>query len=169
MNDKRIPALTAELTADGLVFTSAIGDRFTVTREGLTPEIWERAAWHGLEQKLRDAAAIGRNPENGRSATTLDKWNAVIAVRDRLLGGQWNAVREGGGNGGGLLESALRRLYPAKTPEQLREYLAGKTDAEKTALRGNAKIAAIIEQIRAERGAAARVDTNAMLDELGEM
>ena len=123
---------------------------------------------HGLSQKLGDGTAIGRDPDTGRSATISDKWNALVEVYSRLLGGEWNAVREGGGNAGGLLYRALLRYFADKrTPEQVREWLNGKTDAEKAALRKNAKIAKIILDIQAE-GADDTIDTDEMLDELDD-
>ena len=86
---------------------------------------------------------------------------------DRLLSGQWNAVREGGGNAGGLLLQALTRMYAGrKTAEGIKAFLADKTDAEKAALRKNPRVAQIIEDIRAEQGKAANIDTDELLDEL---
>ena len=88
-------------------------------------------------------------------------------VYDRLLAGQWNATREGGGATGGLLLQALVRMYAGrKTPDELRAFLAEKTDAEKTALRKNPRVAAIIEEIRAETGRAVSIDTDELLGEL---
>ena len=74
----------------------------------------------------------------------------------------------GGGGSGGLLFKALCRMYSNKSPEQITAFLAGKTDADKTALRKNPKIAAIIEEIRAETGKSANIDTDELLAELGE-
>lgn len=118
-----------------------------------------QALLHGLKQKLVDAAAISRNPDTGRSATTDDKFAAVKEVYDRLLSGQWNKGREGGsgaGNGG-LLFRALVIMYPAKTPEQLRAYLDGLDDKQQAALRKNPKVAPIIAEIRAK---SAKADDN---------
>jgi len=122
---------------------------------------------HGLKQKLVDAAAISRNPETGRAASVEDKYQAVKTVYDRLLAGQWNAPREGGGTTGGLLLQALCRLLAGrKTVEELKAFLADRSDAEKAALRKNPRVARIILDIRAEQDKAAGIDTDAMLDEL---
>ena len=118
----------------------------------LSDDIKKAALMHGLKQKLVDAAAISRNPDTGRSATTDDKFAAVKEVYERLLSGQWNKGREGGsgaGNGG-LLFRALVIMYPAKTPEQLRAYLDGLDDKQQAALRKNPKVAPIIAEIRAK-------------------
>lgn len=122
------------------------------------------ALLHGFKQKFVDAAALSRNPETGRSATVADKIAAVRVVFDRLAsGGPWNLPRGEGAATGGLLLRALCELYPARTPEALREYLAGKTAAERTALRQNARIAPIIDRLRGPVAAGA---SDEMLAEL---
>lgn len=166
---KRNAAITATIIGNTLALTFANGETLTMRGDTLNSDVQQYAMMHGLKQKLVDAAALSRNPETGRAATIEDKFQAVKAVYDRLLAGQWNATREGGGGGsGGLLFQALCRLYTIKPPEQIAAFLAGKTDAEKTALRKNPKIAAIIEEIRAEQGKAANIDTDELLSELEE-
>jgi hypothetical protein len=139
-----------------LHITFAHGKELTVKASDLTNEVMEYAIFHGLKQKLVDAAAIGRNPETGRSATITDKYEAVKAVYDRLIAGRWNAERgEGGAPAGGLLFAALVRMYAGKkSDEAIREFLAGKDDKQKAALRKNPRVAEIIEQIKAERASA---------------
>lgn len=139
--------------SNGKALTLNAGEIQTFVPGDLSAEVMASAMLHGLKQKLVDAAAISRDPSNGRAATIETKYNAVKEVFDRLIAGQWNKQREGGTATGGLLLAALIRAYPAKTEEQLRAFLSGKTDAEKAALRKNPKIAAIIEEIKAERGA----------------
>lgn len=166
---KRVPAISATITDTELVLEFSNAAVLHLNADNLNDPMRVYAMMHGLKQKLVDAAAISRNPETGRAATIADKYDAVKAVFDRLLSGEWNATREGGGTTGGLLLQALCRMYADKTPEQLRDYLAGKTDAEKAALRKNPKVATIIDTIRAETGKAASVDTDELLDELGEL
>ena len=145
----------------------ANGQELALTASQLTNNVMEYAIFHGLKQKLVDAAAISRNPETGRAASVEDKYQAVKIVFDRLLAGQWNAVREGSGATGGLLLQALVRMYAGrKTPDELKAFLADKSDAEKTALRKNPRVAQIIEEIRAEQGKAANIDTDELLGEL---
>lgn len=149
---------------DALTLAFANGQELTIRPDQLAQEIVDQAIMHGLKQKLVDAAAIARNPDTGRSATIDDKFEAVKAVYDRLLGGMWNAVRTGeGGGSGGLLFRALCRMYDGKkSPSDIRAFLEAKSDAEKAALRKNPKVAAIIESMRAQPD----VDTDSMLDEL---
>ena len=152
-----------------LTLTFANGEQLIISTERLSNGLLYAAAAHGLKQKLVDAAAISRNPETGRAATVQDKYEAVKVVYDRLLSGAWNAVREGGGQSGGLLFKALLRMYAGrKTEQDIRAFLEDKSDAEKTALRKNPRVAQIIEDIRAETGKAASIDTDSILEELDD-
>ena len=171
---KRQNAITAEIIHSDMdnrpcavLLQFANGEKLSITASQLQQSIMEYAIFHGLKQKLVDAAAISRNTETGRPATVEDKYQAVKTVYDRLLAGQWNAVREGGGATGGLLLQALCRMYAGrKTPDELKAFLADKSDAEKTALRKNPRVAQIIDDIRAETGKAANIDTDELLGEL---
>lgn len=141
--------------SDELVFTFADGQDLRIDAGKLTNDIRREAIMHGLKQKIGDAAAIGRNPETGRSATLADKRAAMRTVIERLQAGSWNAERgEGGAPSGGLLFAALVRMYAGKKSEEdIRAFLGGKSDKEKAALRKNPRVAAIIEEIKAERAA----------------
>lgn len=155
--------ITADYNEIALTFDN--GQTLRVYVDCLTPDIRAMALAHGLKQKLVDAAAISRNTETGRSATTEDKYNAVREVFDRLLTGQWNKTREGGAGGasGGLLFGALCRLYTRKTPDEVRAFLETKTDEEKAQMRKLPTIAAHIEQIKAERAKPGNIDATALL------
>lgn len=173
---KRDTAITAEMdTGRGelrLVFSN--GEAITVQIRELSQDMVTHATLHGLKQKLVDAAALIRNPDTGRSATIADKYAAVREVFDRLMAGQWNKGR-GDGSGsvrkGGLLFRALCRLYAGKPPEQIRGFLNGKSKEELAALRKNARVAAIIEELvveelKAESTKTGGVDSDALLEGL---
>lgn len=171
--ETRIPAISVETDTEtmALAITFASGNILTLTTAMLSIEVANQALLHGLKQKLVDAAAIGRNPETGRSATVDDKEVAVREVFDRIIGpdGRWNKGRgEGEGNVGGLLLSALCRLYPAKTAADLREWLGTKDAEQKKALRDTPRIATIMAEIKEERAKDSddAPDVDAMLDEL---
>ena len=171
MNDttKRNATITATIDGQTLTLTFVNGETLTLRADALNTDIQAQAIMHGLKQKLVDAAAISRNLETGRAASVEDKFQAVKTVYDRLLTGSWNATREGGGATGGLLLQALCRMYAGrKTPDELKAFLVDKSDAEKTALRKNPRVAQIIEEIRAETGKAANIDTDELLGELDE-
>jgi hypothetical protein len=161
---KAQPAITTTVNEMLLTLSFADGGVIKVDASLLSNEIQRDALMHGLKQKLVDAAAMSRNPDTGRSATLIDKFNAVKEVQERLLAGQWNKIREGGGATGGLLYRALCELYDRKTPEEIKAFLESKTDEEKAALRANPKVAAIISRLRTTKS---DVDTDAMLGELG--
>lgn len=171
--ETRIPAISVETDLDtmSLAITFGTGNTLDLTTNMLSTEVANQALLHGLKQKLVDAAAIGRNPDTGRSATMADKEAAVREVFERIIGpdGRWNKGRgEGEGNTGGLLLSALCRLYPAKTSTDLREWLGTKDADQKKALRETPRIATIMAEIKTERANASddAPDVDAMLGEL---
>lgn len=162
---KRTPAVTAEINGTRLIFTGDNGRELTVSIEQLADDIRVQAMMHGLKQKIGDAAAISRNPETGRSATTEDKFDAMAEVLNRLLSGAWNKTREGGdgGGAGGLLFKALCIVRKDKTAEEIRAYLASRTKEEQAALRKVPAIADAIETIRAANAKDGGIDGEALL------
>lgn len=162
---KRIPTIEATVGLEGLILQFSNGQKLTLEPNDLTTEIRQMALIHGLKQKLVDAAAISRNPDTGKSATAEDKYQAVKEVYDRLLLGQWNAER--GEGAGTLLLQALCRMHN-KDATVVREWLGKKSADEQKALRTNPKVAAVIAQIQAERAKLEGIDSDKMLDELGE-
>lgn len=148
----------------GVTIRFSDGEELYLGESMVSEDVRRHALAHGFKQKLVDAAAMSRNPDTGRAATLADKKAAVGEVYARLLAGEWNKVREGGAVGG-LLLSAVIRLYPSKTADELKAWLDGKTDEQKAALRVNPKIAPIIAAIKAER-AKEQPDTDGLLAEL---
>ncbi len=156
-------------TENGFAFALADGSNMVAAWSDFDQSEILRMAAHGIKQKVADGAAIQRNPETGKSASAQDKIDAMRAIFNRVVHEHsWNAIREGGGNAGGLLLRALCELYPAKTREQLAEFLKGKSAAEKTAMRNNPKIAVIIDRIRAESGKVSDINSDDLLDELAD-
>ena len=162
-------AVSAAITGTVLTFTFGNGDGLTIDAAQLSEQIRTDAMMHGLKQKLGDGAAIPRNTETGRAATIEEKAAAIKAIAARIMAGEWNAVARGTGEGsGGLLFRALMRMYPEKGEVRVRAWLDGKTDAQKTAMRNDPKVATVIAAIRAESGKAANIDTASLLGELGD-
>jgi hypothetical protein len=149
----------SSVTADGKVQVR-LDFRNGETRLFTIPDnLMAKFAAHGAEQKLGDEIA-GLN----------DVEDCVLAVDeliDRLYNGEWSVKREANGMAGtSVLVRALVE-YTGKTVEQIKQFLAGKSQAEKVALRNNPKIKPIVERIEAEKaGKKANVDTDAMLGEL---
>lgn len=164
-DSKRTPAITAEIVGTRLTFRGDNGREFSVRAEELDDAIRTQAMMHGLKQKIGDAAAISRNPDTGRSATTDDKFDAMSEVLNRLLSGQWNKTREGGdGTGaGGLLFRALCKVKADRTPDQIRAYLDGLDKAQQTALRKVPAVAAAIDELRAASAKAGGIDGEDLL------
>jgi len=117
-------------------------------------------AAHGAEQKLGDEIA---------GLDDID--DCVLAVDElmqRLEAGEWGKTREANGLAG---TSVLARALVEQTGqpiEKVKEFLKGKTQAEKVALRNNPKVKPIVERLEAEKASkgASKVDTDALLGEL---
>ena len=125
----------------------------------LPDDLLAKFAAHGAEQKLGD-----------ETAGLSDVEDCVLAVDeliDRLYNGEWGVKREASGMAGtSVLVRALVE-HTGKTVEQIKQFLKGKSQAEKVALRNNPKIKSIVERIEAEKASKkANVDTDAMLGEL---
>jgi hypothetical protein len=164
----KIPAVTTDIFGTILTLNFANGKALEVDTLKLSADIVQQATLHGLKQKLVDAAAIGRNPDTGRSATIDDKYEAVLEVFERITtaDGTWNKVREGGAATGGLLQRALIRIT-GKSKAEIEAYLSDKSKEEQAALRKNAKIAPVIAELQAEANKGGDdVDSDALLETL---
>lgn len=154
-------------TETGVKLAFANGQELTIGVDALSATIQRAALIHGLKQKLVDAAAISRDTATGRAATIETKYDAVREVFDRLIAGEWNKRREGGGNSGGLLKRALVELYAGrKTEDQIAAWLETKDAKAKAALRIEPRVAEIIERMKAET---AKPDASGAADMLAEL
>lgn len=117
-------------------------------------------AAHGAEQKLGDSIS---------GITDIDDCvQTVDELIVRLEKGDWNARAEGGAgaSGASVLAKALVE-HTGKSMEVIKTFLASKTPAEKTALRGSAALRPIIDRLEADKASKAKsVDTAALLGEL---
>ena len=148
------------VTAEGLIqvrldFRNGQTRLFTIP----APMVAKFAA-HGAEQKLGDEIAGLDDIDDCVLATD--------ALIDRLYNGEWGVKREANGMAGtSVLVRALVE-HSGKTVEEIKKFLANKSQAEKVALRSNPKIKPIVERIEAEKAAKkGNVDTDAMLNEIG--
>ena len=152
----------------GLTFTFGTGDEVTLMVDSLSPEIRAMAMLHGLRQKVQDAAAIARNPDTGRSATFGDKRDAAMEVYERLLAGHWNKPTAGGERdaSGGMLLRALMEVYPTAGQDVLKARITGWNAEQKTVIRNNPKIKAVLDRMAAEKVAAKGIDASDLLEGL---
>lgn len=121
-------------------------------------------AAHGAEQKLGDEIAGLEDVE--------DCVLAIDELTDRLGKGEWGVKREASGLAGTSILARAMIEMTGKSADAIKEFLAGKTQAEKVALRANPRIQPIVLRLEAEKAAKgkgkakAQVDTDAMLNEL---
>jgi hypothetical protein len=138
----------------------------------LPPALMGKFAAHGAEQKLGDQIA-GLKGKDGGEADIEDCVFAIDELMERLEKGEWATTTPGNGMAGmSVLAQALVK-HTGQTIDKIKVFLAGKTHAEKIALRSNPKIKVIVEQLEAEKAARATkaapaVDTDAMLAGLVE-
>jgi len=131
------------------------GETRTLT---ITPEMLHKFAAHGAEQKVGDEAA---------GIKDLD--DAILAVDeliDRLHAGEWGVKREASALAGASVLAKALVEFTGKSAEEIRGFLAGKSQAEKVALRSNPRIAPIVQRLEAAKTKKPKegVDTDALLD-----
>jgi hypothetical protein len=127
----------------------------------LTEKLFAHFAAHGAEQKFGDEIAGLKDVE--------DCVNAIDELMIRLDSGKWNVARESGNSmaGSSILVKALVEAS-GKSVGEIKTFLAGKTQAEKAALRVHRGIAPIVQRLEAEKAAkkpaSDAIDTDALLD-----
>lgn len=127
----------------------------------LPAALLERFAIHGASQKIGDATAGLKVIE--------DAIAAVDDMIDQLNAGNWDSPNKGSSFAGqSVLARAMAEAYPATTPEQIKTFLKGKTQAEKLALRKSNALKAIVARLEDEAAAKATgVDGEALLAGFG--
>lgn len=160
-NKKQKLVKTANIADDGTITVRLNFTNGRIVNFTMPTSLLLKFAAHGAEQKLGDAIA-GETDVN----------DAVLAVEDlvkRLEAGDWTAKREAGAfAGASILIQALVEAS-GKTVEEIKAYLAPKTQAEKLALRKSAQLKPIIDCLEAEKAKTSKstVDTDSLLGELG--
>lgn len=114
-----------------------------------------QAMMHGYKQKISDAGAMSRDTETGK-ADPMARVAKMRRMADTLAGDtatgrapQWELDRQGGGAGPGLLARAIAEAI-GKDIDTVREWLKGKSTAERTALRMAGNIKPIYDRLEAE-------------------
>ena len=150
------------IAEDGTVTTELIFKNGEIRTFTPPASLIARFVAHGVEQKLGDCIAGETDPDD-----------QVLAVEDliaRLTSGEWNIGRSSAGSfaGTSILARALVEVS-GKSPEEIKTYLATKSQAEKIALRGSEKLRPVIQRLEAEKQSKSKttVDTDSLLGELG--
>jgi len=119
----------------------------------------ETAMYHGFKQKIGDAAAIGRDKSNGKSATVADKFDAMHRVITALLANDWRAERADSVTE--LAEAVAE--YKKITVEKATAGLKSKTDQERKQLRVHPPIKKILDRRAADAVKASGLDGDKIL------
>jgi hypothetical protein len=152
--------LLKDYTVDGSRVILVLDFRNGETRSIALPDsLILQFAGHGAAQKYGDETA------------GLDDVDDMVLAIDELDGhiqaGEWSSRKEGSGLGGtSVLLKALVE-FTGKTAEVIKEFLSGKSQAEKLALRASAKLKPIIDRLEAEKvSKAAKVNTDELFAQL---
>lgn len=170
--------ITVARENDTLTFTVGDAGAFTLAVGELSDDVRETALYHGLVQKVSDAAAMPKTETAGKSEAEIAqlKLDAMTAVRDRLVAGDWSK-RSGDGSGpvAGIIYRAFERWVndmakKAKKDAPATDAIRARYDAmsrsEQLALRNVPAIAKIMDELRSEKPAAKSIDTEALLADI---
>lgn len=170
--------ITHAIEGNVIAFNVKGAGSLSLNMGALHPDVLARAAIHGMIQRISDAAAIGRNPETGASATPQEKLENMAALVAHYESGtaDWSRKRAGGERDtSGITLQALMRvkgLDEAAAREAVAKFAAAQGMDTAEAFRLLAKsgpVAEAILAIKAERLAATApvVDADAALASIG--
>ena len=146
--------ITHELKGSTIVFTVTGVASLELDMGKVASSIYERAAIHGLIQRISDAAAISRNTETGLPADPTDKYEAMKVLVEHYNSGaeEWRITKSstGSGENGGLLKKCLLKLFPEKGEERVTEYLKTLSRKDKLALLNSDKVKPVADEFRAK-------------------
>lgn len=118
--------ITHTLAEDGRTLTFRVlnAGEFTFDVLSAHANMQHRAAVHGFIQRISDAAAKSRNPENGQPATPTEKLQAMQRVAEHYASGvdQWALVRAPGNGeaaGPSIVVRAFARLQGLSVADAL--------------------------------------------------
>lgn len=169
--------MATKLKSNSVITTEIAGSVLTINVLGHAPIVFDsgkvsdglnsHARMHGWKQRLCDTAAIGADPKASVSERARAKFQAIRELANYYLGGDvpWRQVSSGGSDGGMLL-TALCRLRPGKSVDDVALFIETRTPEQMKLVRGNKDVIAMMNQIRLER--APKMDEGA-LDELDAM
>lgn len=130
------------------------------------------ATFHGMKQRIADAAALSRDVKTGKPATPAEKFAAMQRVMAYYASGasKWARTVEAGPKGGFLFEALCSLYGHMRAPSEIRAWLDNLSDKDQAALREDDQVAPVIARIKAEKAAkvpeAERVNTKSLLGSL---
>lgn len=167
---KNTATITTEVNEAAMTILFKVKDagEITLSLTKISEANRTKAMFHGMTQRISDAAAISRNAETGKPASPQDKLKAMQTLVEFYETGtaEWTRKRaagEGAGYSNGLLVQCLKRLYVSKTAEQIETFVKGLKPSERVALLASDKIRVIADEIRAEAAKETKVDAEALL------
>jgi len=136
-------------------FTVKDAGEITLDVSAVHEAIRQRAAIHGLVQRISDAAAIPRDEETGKSATPQEKLAAMTRLVDHYASGAetWTLNREGAVGGRGisgvaLLREALQLWQPEKDAGAIAEWVKKLSAKQVAALVGSSELKPHVDAVR---------------------
>lgn len=173
---KRNSVVTTRLDEEGFLEIQVLGSgtiKFDVDK--VDAALRAKAEMHGWTQRLVDAAAMSRDPENGQPATPAEKFAAIKSIAEYYMGGatDWARRSESGGGGQSITLQAVAKVRDI-TYEQAEEFVGryaqshykGDMKAALAYLRTGAKVGAMILTIRAANAPKPVLEADDVLDEL---
>ena len=174
-NEKRVRVITTEVKGTTITFKVAGAGECVLDMNKMDTTLVDRAAIHGMTQRIADAAALGAGatPEEklAEMAQLVEHYNSGTA--------EWNIGRAAGGGGGGadaLVILALMRVYgdtAERAEATITKTMEKKGLDRKKALAlwaGTDKIGKAVADIKAERAAkhaaSATLDADDLLADL---
>lgn len=161
---KRKMLKDTSISEDGFTVTTRLdfvnGETRTFSIEA-NASLFAKFAGHGIEQKLGDEIAGLDDVE--------DAIMAIDEIMDRLNEGNWGVKRESNAMAGTSVLARALVEHTGKPIDAIKTFLAGKSVAEKLALRKNEKIAPIVARLEADKKPKAAkpvAATDHLLDEL---
>lgn len=172
MKSNATMAVEIDRAGNRITFNVRDAGEIVLDMSRLSPEVLAYAAFHGMKQRIADAAAMSRNPETGAPASPTDKFAAMEALAAHYMSGtdEW-ALRVASGGAGKPSGLTLRALADVQgvditTMRERVDTLAERKGTTPAALlRELAKAPAVAKRI-AEMRATSSPDADELLGEL---
>jgi len=175
---KRANAVVTMEQADNVLVFNVLGaGSLKLDMTKIHADILQRAAIHGLKQRISDAAALSCDPDTGKPATAQEKFESMQELVEYYNSGatDWSRKSSGGGVARvGKVLTAMSRAYGWGDEEKAKAYVEatatkrGITYEKALAIwRGADKIVAELAKMAAE--SPSKVDADTLLGELEEL